>query len=175
MSKVNRTKEEEEIRKVVSEIVNHSNEKCSNASPGIAWGDSYNKMETEYLDLVLRSQEIIKDYQQEIYAHKVKILNLQSLVHGAHINYLINTVLNEGRKNLQITKEVVNQAISIENERYGDILREALDTTIEDKAASEKDLESLPHAYYVSSRFMDDEAVKIPSSTFFPSNTVDTI
>jgi len=70
MSKLNRTKEKEEIRKVVSEIVNHSNEKCSNASPGTAWGDSYNKMETEYLDLVLRSQEIIKDYQLEIYAHK---------------------------------------------------------------------------------------------------------
>jgi hypothetical protein len=32
----------------------------------------------------------------------------------------------------------VNQAISIENERYGEILREALDNAIEDKAIAEK-------------------------------------
>jgi len=175
MSKVNRTKEEEEIRKVISEIVNDSNEKCSNATPNKWVDDSFNEMESEYLDLVLRSQEIIKDYQKEIYAHKLKILNLQNLVHGAHINYLINTVIKESRKNLQITKEVVNQAISIENDRYGEILREALDTAIDDNAASEKDLESLPRGFNVYTRFMDDEAAKIPSSIYFTSNTADTI
>jgi hypothetical protein len=69
----------------------------------------------------------------------------------------------------------VNQAISIENERYGEILREALDNAIEDKAITEKDLESETHAFHVSTRFMDDEAAKIPSSPHFPRNTADTI
>jgi hypothetical protein len=69
---MNRTKKEEEIRKEVSEIVNDSNEKCSNTAPSKVGGDIYNEMETEYLDIVFRSQEIIKENQNEIYAYKLK-------------------------------------------------------------------------------------------------------
>jgi len=94
---------------------------------------TFEEMEDSFLDFVQRSQEMIKDYNREVYASKLKILNLQDLIHGARLNYLTNIVMEEGRKNQLLTKDLVCQSVSIENQRYCSNLREALEGVIKEK------------------------------------------
>jgi len=136
---------------------------------------TFEEMENSFLDFVQRSQEMIKDYNREIYATKLKVLNLQNMIHEARLNYLTNIVMDAGRKNLLLTKDLVSQSISIENQRYEEIVRDALEGIQENPKGSEK-TEPKTHKENLLRYVHEDELLQqLASNAEFVLNTTDTI
>jgi len=132
-------------------------------------------MENSFLDFVQRSQEMIKDYNREIYASKLKIINLQNMIHEARLNYLTNIVMDAGRKNLLLTKDLVSQSISIENQRYEEIVRDALEGIQENPKCIEKNPPKTHKENLLRYVHEDELLQKLASNAEFVLNTTDTI